>query len=291
MKKSISLEIAKSIRNPYFYIALFGALIIISLSAVYRIQAYLNLRDISFPHYFENGEMVRNDMFALETSYQSWIGSELTGLASTLFFSLMPIIAVLPYAISFNEERKSGYLRIIIPKTGKMNYFVSKIIAVFISGALVILIPLVINFISVSMFIPSTLPHVNYNYYTYVSFGDVWADTFFSMPTVYVMLYILFDALVGGSTALFAFSISFYSKNKFIITLCPFLIYIGIDYLSKLYATTVQGVPLDFSLISLSRAAHGGGRATGWIMALEISMILLFSLFTILFRGTQDDIY
>ena len=265
--KMIKLELKKAFTTPWFYLSLAVLMLCALMSTVYSIDSYQNIRINGFPHYFENGKMTVNEYYATWNCYQKWIGSELVSLASTLFFTLLPVCAVLPYASAFHQERKVGYLRVMLPQCGKKSYFLAKTMAVFLTGAAVVILPLVVNFLAVSAFIPATAPQVNYNFYNYVLFGDLWADLFFNQPLLYVALYILLDSLFGGLLGLFAFALSFLIRNRVVILVLPLLFLLGLDYFSTLVAGFWASTPMTISLLDLLRAAHDA-TAKGWVVAL-----------------------
>lgn len=290
MTKSITkLELKKAFSSPWFFLAMALLLLCAIMSAAYSIQNYLNILYNGFPHYFENGKMRVNEHYATWNCYQKWIGSELTTLASTLFFTLLPICAVLPYATSYLQEYKAGYLRLILPKCGKVHYYIAKSFAVFLTGAAVVIIPLIVNFLTVSACIPSTAPQVNYNLYNYVLFGDMWADLFYNQPLLYVILYILLDGLFGGLLALSAFAFSFLIRNRVVILVLPLVLILGLDYISTLVASIGQGAFPTFSLLDLLRAAHDAS-VKGWIVATEAGFLALFSGILIWFRGVRSEV-
>ena len=138
--KMIKLELKKAFTTPWFYLSLAVLMLCALMSTVYSIDSYQNIRINGFPHYFENGKMTVNEYYATWNCYQKWIGSELVSLASTLFFTLLPVCAVLPYASAFHQERKVGYLRVMLPQCGKKSYFLAKTMAVFLTGAAVVIL-------------------------------------------------------------------------------------------------------------------------------------------------------
>ncbi len=290
MTKTVKLELKKAFANPWFFLSLAVLLLFALMSTVYSIDSYLNILHNGFPHYFENGKMAVNEYYATWNCYQKWIGAELVSLASTLFFTLLPICTVLPYATSFHQERKAGYLRVIIPQCGRKPYFLAKILAVFLTGNVVVIFPMIVNFLAVSAFIPITAPQVNYIFYNYVLFGDLWANLFFNQPLLYVGLYILLDGIFGGLLALFAFSLSFLIHNRVVILVLPLLLLLGLDYFSVMVTGFWQGTPMTISLLDLLRAAHDA-TAKGWVIALEGGILTVFSGVVIWFRGVRNEIY
>lgn len=59
----------------------------------------------------ENGKLVDNPMLSLLGFYNAWVGGENLSLAYSVFYTLLPVAAALPYAWSFFLERKTGYLK------------------------------------------------------------------------------------------------------------------------------------------------------------------------------------
>lgn len=291
IRKTLKLELKKAFGSPWFFLGLAVLLLCALLSTVYNITNYQGMLHEGFPHYFENGKMTGNELFPIWNNYQSWLGTDLVSLASTLFFTLLPVCAVLPYAASYHQERKAGYLRVALPQCGKKPYYIAKSAAVFLTGAAVVLIPLALNFLAVSAFIPAITPQVNYNFYNHVYFGSLWADLFFTAPLLYTVLYILLDGLFGGLLALFAFALSFFIRNRIIILALPLLLVLGLGYLSDMATANYQGLaPVTFSMLDFLRAASATC-TKGWVVALEAALLAGFSGVTIWLRGIRGEVY
>ena len=178
----------------------------------------------------------------------------------------------------------------MLPQCGRKPYFLAKTLAVFLTGAVVVVLPLLMNFLAVSAFVPATAPQVNYSFYNYVLFGDLWADLFFDQPLLYVLLYILLDGLFGGLLALFAFALSFLIPNRVVILVLPLLLLLGLDYLSTMAAGFWSSTPMTISLLDLLRAAHDA-TARGWVVALEAGILAVFSGAIIWLRGVRSEVY
>ena len=146
------------------------------------------------------------------------------------------------------------------------------------------------NFLAVSAFVPATVPQINYSFYNYVLFGDLWADLFFDQPLLYVLLYILLDGLFGGLLALFAFALSFLIPNRVVILVLPLLLLLGLDYLSTMAAGFWSSTPMTISLLDLLRAAHDA-TARGWVVALGAGILAVFSGAIIWLRGVRSEVY
>lgn len=288
----IKVEVKKSITNAFFTVSIICMSLFSLLSASYVIQNYNTAREYLFPRQIEEGI---NEFFPIWNFYQNWVGAERISIASALFFTLLPIFAVLPAALSFQKEKKTGYLRVVMFRTGKLRYVISKSFGVFLSGFLVAFLPLVINVLTVSAFIPTTIPHVNYNFYTYVPFGGLWADLFFSVPWLYVLLYILLDSLTAGLLALAGFAISFFISYGVVAGLLPFFLCLVLDYISKALAgmdsSGTGWFRFEISPLEWMRASQTGLSVCGLVVAAELLLLGIFSLSVIFGRGIHDEIF
>lgn len=286
------IEIKKSIRSIRFAVSLGCMILFAVFSASYVIQNYILARDYVFPEQIEKGI---NDFYPIWNFFQNWIGAERLSVASSLFYTLMPVFAILPGALSFQREKKSGYLRVAMFRTGKWMYVLSKAIGVFLSGFFIVFVPLLVNTLIVSAFIPNTTPHVNYNFYIYVAFGDLWADLLFSVPWLYVALYTLLGAVMGGVLALFEFTVSFFTRHSIVAGLVPFFLCMSLDYISKIFVglnTSYSGnLIFEISPLGLIRASHSGFPVNGWIVTSELVFLSSFSLLLIFSRGIKDEIF
>jgi len=252
-----------------------------------------NPNDItSLEYYFENGKFKTNPDLSLYGFYNSWVGGEALSLFQSLFFNLLPIGAAIPFAWSYHTERKSGYLKNIASRTDKKKYFIAKTIAVFTSGALVVLIPLIVNIAIVSAFVPSIDPFAGYTFYNYHYVGEMWIEYYFTNPALYVSLYVLFDALYGGIFALLSFTTAFYIKNILAVLFLPYLLVTAIGYLqSVIYANIYVTVTYEFNPAVYLHSLMYGGSRMWWIILPITVFFILISLGTIFIRGFKDEIF
>lgn len=76
---------------------------------------------------------------------QIWLGTDYQFAFNSIFFALLPLIACLPYASTCYSDIKSGYERTVCVKTLRINYVIAKAVAVSLSGAAAVAIPLLID--------------------------------------------------------------------------------------------------------------------------------------------------
>ena len=106
------------------------------------------------------------------------------------------IIAIFPYAGSLYQDIKSGYVKIIFTKVSKKKYFVSKIIAAFLSGGTAVVIPLILNLFLTALFVPALRPDASTMMFS-INDGSMFSDIYYSKPFVYILLKIIFACIFG----------------------------------------------------------------------------------------------
>lgn len=160
----LKIEIKKALKNVLFVVTLIVASTIALYSAVSVINLYnesVEINKISEDMY----EDINNPDLAMSTLFNQWIAEEWTSSGQSLFFLMLPFFASLTYSWSLSSELKSGYIKHMITRMNRKKYFMSKYVAVFIAGGLVITIPMLLNFMTVSSFIPAVRPDIFYDMY------------------------------------------------------------------------------------------------------------------------------
>ncbi|MDD4414479.1 MAG: hypothetical protein PHR14_08050 [Oscillospiraceae bacterium] len=165
--------------------------------------------------------------------FNKWIGAERTGLPSYLFFLVIPLLASLPYGDSYFQDRKTGYIRHILIRQNKVQYYVAKFIAVFLSGAVVVVIPLIINLGMSALILPSVLPEVSTHTHAIYA-HSMWSSLYYAHPYVYIGLYLLLIFIFSGLWASISLSVSFFSGNRYVVLLFPFVFYVFIHAITNL---------------------------------------------------------
>lgn len=229
-----------------------------------------------------------NPEVAIVTLFNTWIGQDYSAVATTIFYTLFPILCVLPYAWSFFSERTSGYMRQLVARSDKVTYFIAKYVATFASGALALVIPMLINFMVVSSFIPAITPDINYDIYYNVPYGSLGAAVFYDNPFLFVLMRFVIALVYGGLIAASVIAISFFVKNRFAILLIPFIILILLNYFS-------EAIGHYFDAAEISPISFLGGTSTRFVTPSVVIIFAIglfaFSLGITLWRGSRDDVF
>ncbi len=215
MKELLKIELKRGFQNYAFLIAvLIGVLITVShyIMNVIPMVQYLDL--------YKQPEEI---MLYPHSVFNKWIGGESHTVQPTLYFMLLPLLAVFPYGDSFFMDEKSGFVKNLFLKTEKRNYFVSKYIAVFLSGGCAVVLPLLLNLVLTAATLPSLIPQPGAQTFGIFS-ADMWSGIYYSHPYAYVFLYLLIIFLFGGFLAVLGLVVSFFVQNRFLVLLAPFVV-------------------------------------------------------------------
>lgn len=176
MKNLINIELKKAICSKFFVFGVLLLLVFAMYSAAFMIENRVAYNPDQILQFYadENGVFDVNPDLPLFTSYSSWVGGEEISLGTVAFYYMLPIAVAIPFAWSYHTERKSGYLKNIASRTDKKKYFIAKTIAVFTSGVLTVLVPILINIFLIFAFVPSIDPFPGYTFYNHLFIGDMW---------------------------------------------------------------------------------------------------------------------
>lgn len=286
MKALLKTELAKALKNKYFIITLIIASVICVLGAINRINEYNIMLDyIKADKAAHGGEIFKNPYLPADSLFTYWIGGEYTSLYFSLYYLLVPLFAAFPYGWSYFMERKKGYIKNVFTRIDKKNYFLSKYIAVFVAGGLAVVLPLLLNFLLTSCFIPARTPDVLYDTYTGVGFLQMWSSLYYTHPFIYVGLYMLLSFVFGGLIAALCLAIAFFIRNRVAVLLLPFFLMLGLNF-ANTYSNTWELSPLNFlhpaSVVNITN---------GWIVLIEGILLFVISFGVTMWRGQKDDVF
>ncbi len=214
--------------------------------------------------------------------FSRWIGGALMGVQPFLYYLLLPVIAVLPYAGSFFEDKKDGYLKNILIRAEKKNYLAAKYLAVFLSGGTAVVIPLLANFAVTALLLPAIRPQPTTALYA-IGAASLWCDLFYTHPFVYVFLYLMIDFIFGGFIAAVALAVSYSAEHWFTVLFFPFLFYL---FLFMLFSF----LGLDsFSPVNFLQASFGKNDIR--IISIETAALGLTTAAAFFGQGLSDDVY
>lgn len=162
-------------------------------------------------------------MWCPESVYYNWIGASSFPMQSYLYYLILPILAVLPAGTLLYDDIKSGYVKNVFIRTKKSNYFIAKYVAVFISGGIAFVLPLIINFVLTSMWLPNLIPEPIIGIGP--SLTSVGYEVYYSHPLLYNGLFLLVDFIFAGGMVSISLIAAYFVEHKFVVLISPFISY------------------------------------------------------------------
>lgn len=285
MFRVFKIELKKALGNKLFLITLTIGLIIGFVSAYQNISSYARAAADN-AYRIEVSEVLFNPLYPMFSPYTNWIGGDYQYPMTSLFYLLLPLMASLAFGWSFCMEKKSGYIKNIVTRTKKIHYFLAKYIAVFLSGGTVIVIPLIVNFLTVACFIPAYHPDIFYSIYYKMDYHYL-SEFFYSSPLLYIIYIMVLDFVFSGLIATVSMALTFFVKNRFAVVLLPFLSLLGIQYLQDTLTNTFQ---VSFSLIEFLKG-YAMQPVIGWIILLWIIILFFLTFGITCFKGAKADVF
>lgn len=162
----------------------------------------------------------------------------------------------------------------------KETYYRAKYMAVFLSGGMAILIPLLLNLMLTSLLLPALRPDNGCN--TTITGKTMAYELFYTYPLLYVLLFLAIDFLFAGVIATIALSYTYYTEHKFGVLVAPFILYFFLFSLTNLLDVTEYS---PFYILN-------GGSGNSSVITYIITFILFFSLsyFIYIGKGKKEDV-
>ena len=158
------------------------------------------------------------------SSFNKWMGGENYSFQGSLYFMWLPMLCALPHNTSFVSDCAWGYGSQVTVRGGWRKYLAAKYLAVFLSGAVVAVLPLAFDFLSTNLFLPAVMPQAG------MGLAPIGEESFlgalyFSNPVLYLLFYLGMDGLFYGLFNTLCLAAAVFFRNRFAVQLTPFLVY------------------------------------------------------------------
>mgnify|MGYP001178155547 CR=1 FL=1 len=220
-------------------------------------------------------------LYIQEGLFYNWMGIVLFPVQSYIFFMIIPLLAVMPFGSSFFEDRSSGYLVNVCTRIKKEEYFKAKYLAVFLSGGVVVVIPLILNLALSALFLPMLIPDNGCN--TTITCKSMGYELFYRQPILYILMFILINLIFAGLFATISLSCSYYFDHKFGVVIGPFVLYFFIYSLTNLLDKT------EYSLFYILNGGTSNSSFASYLFYFVLLFILSYLVFMV--KGKKEDVY
>lgn len=273
--KILRIELKRSFKNIGTCVAaLVGVLCVIynKYLVFHRISQSHKLAESFGIHIYEEGSKL--------TFYDYWlVGNFETGTLYLVYF--LGLIAALPYGISYYKDRKSGLIRNICVRTEKKKYLSAKYVATFISGGVVSVVPIFLDFMIAKLCVPVDFLRIQDASLMAIDWWGVFViDHLYVAAFIYMLLWFVF----GGALATISLATSTFTDNFFTIQLMPFFITLIAAYIPNLFPGKFnKWLPLYFL------TNWGMSNPLYCIIVTVVVILMTFSVYYI--KETKRDIY
>lgn len=276
MKNCIKTELWKAIHNRMFLLSLLLGLLVCTIQII---QVAMDVNEI-IPRILDSKDG-SNPGYSGISLFFNWIGTDGFYFGSRLFFFLWPILASLPFGWSYAKERKDGLYNQIVTRCSAKDYYIAKYIAVFTTGGLAVVIPVMLNLFVLATFCP-------YDVLDIMNMSNVFnyhflASLYYTKPWVYAFIWCGIQFLWGGAGACLCFVTGTKFRLSLITILFPFILMLIIDSLYTMLCSSgvfPQLYNLMLSPIQLAQAVPTTGAANpGWAVFGVLSILIAVSFY------------
>ena len=283
----LKLELKKAFKNKFFWISVVLGCLITLLSFEHMVNMYYEgMSAISG----NSTDIIYDTHIGINTVFNCWIGGEPFSLGSSIYFFVFPLLIALPYGWSYSEERKCGYRRMMITKTGKKKYYCAKYVAVFLSGGVAMVLPLIFNFWMTLLVVPAILPDVTMNMFYGVFGGSFLAELYYTVPFLYVAIYLFIDFVYCGFLVCICMAVSGIVRQKWGVVLIPFLLLLFVHVITDYIYSDPSVAYKELSPLYFLRGVEVRYSFSGSIILLFAIGLLVISLIGII-KEYRNEIY
>lgn len=210
-------ELKRVITSKKFIIVIIIGLLLAFISVYIDIKQYIffnyDAPDLQTLELQEKAKvMVENGLNKYSVFFSSFLMSIVT----------MPILSVLPFGLSYIEDKEYGIIKQIDMRINHRKYILSKFLVNGIAGGLAIIIPTIILSILIFTFFKGSIT----SFYGYGKMGGPFIRLLTENFGVYIMIHIFINFSLGFAYASIGLAISAFIKNKIAIIFSPFLFWI-----------------------------------------------------------------
>lgn len=217
MGKFLKIEFNQIIKNWSFWTAaVIGLLLSIS-------QYFMTV--LPMVKYLDTYKSAGLSMIMPHTVFSKWIGGEAVSVQHFSYFLIIPLLSVMPWSASTYTDKKRGIIKNYFIRAHKYHYYFAKLIANFIVGGGVSVVPLITSLLLTSGTLPSIRPEVSAGTFAIRS-DSMFSELFYTHPYVYIFIYIFIIFVFCGLIASFASSIGIWIDNSFSVVIFPFIIHL-----------------------------------------------------------------
>ncbi len=215
---------------------------------------------------------------SIYSCYADWMSVDGYQTPTWLFYRLAPLLSCLPYAWTIGKELATHYFDQLSIRAKRKDILAAKCVAAFLSGAVVALVPQLLNFLLLACFEPAITPNIVDAMYIGIFEENLFSDVFYTSPLLYVFVYSFMSAGLCGLWSVFVLGISGVVASKVVAIVAPYIGLLILQFLNEnIFVSLMGGVRgIQLSLFENLRAMTGMYIQNGWVILAEA--VLMFAL-------------
>ncbi|WP_026883208.1 hypothetical protein [Clostridium akagii] len=271
----IKSQLKKAILSKKFLIIIFIGILIHILGGYNEIHKYLffdySSADIQTPQLQAKSRlMVKNGL----NMYSVWFDSLL------LYTPFMPIMAALPFSLSYLDDVKNGMIKYIDVRINHKKYLVAKLLTNGLAGGIAVSFPTIILTIIVKIFFGGSID----TFWAKGIYGGFFSKLLIYNFNLYVIVHIFIEFMFGFAYAGIALAVSSFIKNTIAVMISPFLFWIGGDLI-------LQSFGIQSYLPTVINQFYLLPTVTFNEIIIELGCITLFFSAIFIFKSRKKNIY
>ena len=222
-KKLLLIEFRRVFKSKLFYISLTIGIILVTGAFINEAVPHMDIL------YAFDGSAASYPFSVFNSWIGNWMGYE---PFATSYLYVCILLASLPYCHTFSKDNKNQYILQYYCRIDKNKVHLAKFITTYVTGGMIVFIPVFLNLIMTMMFIPALKPIENG---MFIGAGmTILSRLYYDNAFVYVAIYMVQFFIYGGAFSVIALAFSYFFDNSFLVMLSPFVAFFGLGVISTL---------------------------------------------------------
>lgn len=186
----VRAELRKALgANPWFWLPLAAGCALAVGSAAYCHTIFQNSLETALAY---------NKNYSSLSCFVFWMPVYNYGIFAGVFTLTWPLLAAAPYAWSWGAERRRGVLQQEALRTNRRTCYHAKAVATFLSGALVVLVPYLLNLTICACYAPAAPVWASDQGYVAIFQDDPFSSLFYLRPLAFSLVWSVIASVIAG---------------------------------------------------------------------------------------------
>ena len=236
-------------------------------------------------------QLYRQDIDVYTSVFYKWLGVNRGMNEGIYFFMALPLLTAFAYSWSVSYDRNSGYISQIITRTSRRKYFTAKFLVTFISGGMIFVGALILDYMLLAMFSPTYIP-IPGDLSSSMDPFRFCSDIFYQNPYLFVLIWCVIAFFWGGAMSCISMAAGMFIKKYVISSIVPFLIFTAEQilavYIMQKYMITIKDLSIGLVWTDMLYASPSTSSLPEHILC-SITFITIISTLIYTLRGRKYE--